>query len=222
MAGAWLKENWIVFVLPGMVGLFAFILAMIGASLASDVRLNQFGMLVWFSVGSLILMHVVYFACKDVATDKSLRAIDYIYLGMAFFGLTAVIDVQVNLQRAHFQSNLQFYLDFVKSELKCGGLMEPDILEVCSDIEKGELSNKSIETVTGLVPSPDEQNRQNFRRFGLGVREDSRQMRKLAFSIENALLTRRLIGFYILVVALSLRLTRVTAELKEWHLPKKS
>jgi hypothetical protein len=38
---------------------------------------------------------------------------------------------------------------------------------------------------------------------------------------EETRLRRQLLGFYVLVIGLSVRLTKVTAELSEWHvLPK--
>jgi hypothetical protein len=55
---------------------------------------DQLTSIVCFALVALILFHAMFWNLRKLMNEKSLKVIDYMYLGLALFGVLGIIDLQ--------------------------------------------------------------------------------------------------------------------------------
>ncbi|MBR1120281.1 hypothetical protein JQ628_02050 [Bradyrhizobium lablabi] len=189
---------------------------------------DQLASIFAFSILALILYHFVFAQLRNITNDKALKIVDYLYLGLALFGVGGIIDIQSKMANERYIAVVEYYMPQLEK------------LKPCKNPKGKECDFAN--SMMNIVRTPDpayyrtakmlDRMMQGFRDYKLADENISPFLGKfdemVAVLDERAIPYMRparsgenqFIWFYILAVSLALRITKVTVELREWHVPK--
>src|SRR5215217_7417712 len=64
---------------------------------------DQLPIIFIFSAAALVLYHIVFWLLRKTINDKALKIVDYLYLGLALFGVAGIVDVQSRIANERYQ-----------------------------------------------------------------------------------------------------------------------
>jgi hypothetical protein len=186
---------------------------------------DQLLALLLFVATCLVIFHLVFWLNRRWTDDRGLKATDYVYLGMAFFGVLSVLDVQASIATKKLGEILRTYDVILGSINPCIGKESSDCNGVQGIMRLVQTNppNPSLKTLLKWAID-DERSRtfpKEFARFYATadqlVKELERDVIPFVEFDEKKTIKRRFMAFYVLSIGLALRSTRVTAELASWQ-----
>lgn len=216
---------WIVFWLLVCGGL----LASLGIELALSGE-EHIWKLIGFAILCFGVCHTLYWVCRKVTTDSALRAVDYLYLGLGFISIISVIDLQVTLLelkvpriRAEHKIDYAPYMRCEKGLQVETFVLSPQL--ICSaesevkSLLNGPYNHATVGQALGRVrPFYNSLNTSyvDYRPLFRAIDKLHADMERQVYSRLNPdkylVVRRRLIALYLLCLAISIRIGRVTAE----------
>jgi len=183
-----------------------------------------------FTLGSVVVFHILLWLLRKRTDDKGLRIVDYVYLSLAFLGVGGIVDVQATIAREQYQSIIATYMPELESLKPCKDASSPECklseAFLASVSQPDPLMFRfvsqmrsifSLEFIPFLTqPKPDVQ------KFNekLGVMMDLLSKEVGPSLRSGKTRENRFIAFYVLAIGLALRFTKVSAELFKWHRAK--
>jgi hypothetical protein len=214
---------WLVFWLFG-AGAF---LVVVGVELALTPPSHTWKLAV-FAILCLAICHSVYWLCRDKVTDSAIKAVDYLYLGLGFLALLNVLEIQAVLLEQKVPSiRAAHKIDYVKYE-KC------DPAKIQAFQFSGQVCGAVASAVSLLKGPYDHAELRRFLDyaslgftfFGHSLNDYRPLYEQMAWLykdmndqvygyVDSQVVSaqRKLMALYILCVALSIRIGRVSAEL---------
>ena len=219
------------FLMPILVaGGVAAVAAFVGLVQSSALR-NQEFRLTAFAVGCLLAFHIVFFLCRRLTDEVTLRLIDYLYLGLALLGIYGALDVEATILKAKIPDIVAVHRVDYRKLTDCTGdvfqrgcnwerdafrvldrpydhLQYRYLLELAKYYFEGGVPNEKqkplFDTVTAL-----------YRHVQSSVYDHTEVHDIIVYM-------NKLNWFYLLAIGLALRLTKVSIEVFKWHRPKVS
>lgn len=210
---------------PGWAMALAVALIWFGFVLISHVP-DQLTSIICFALLSLILFHVVFWLLRKSTDDRALKIVDYMYLGLALFGVLGIIDLQSKVSKERYQFVVSYYLpDLQKVKpcknpkgKECGFATSMMNIITTPDPAYFATTKKLFAMLKGwqdykLTDEDTTKFVSKFSEMTAVLDEQVMPFLRPARSGEN-----QFIWYYILAASLALRLTKVTVELFKWHL----
>jgi hypothetical protein len=193
-------------------------------------QIEQFWHLTGFTVLALAGIHFVFFACRKLTTEKTLKIVDYFYLGIAFLGIYGILDAQSSVRGSYLAVQTRALIENLIPPLNACTKRDPH----GSCAEEDEFV--SVLRIYGWSPDSYRWHRGLYEerlKSGKAVADNEfwevaadfyrlHSEDKTANAVENEIIHRIFLGFYLLSIGLCLRLSKVTVEVFEWYLPKAS
>jgi hypothetical protein len=185
--------------------------------------------LIVFAAVCLATYHVTFWLLQKKTSDRSLKAVDYLYLAMGFIGVFGALDLQATIYKPRVSHIMDFHLPIVE-ETNTGCDEKKDDSPECyfRNLTVFLLKTrpydhlwlrdrlKMIKGRGGSIEVP--------ARFAYELADLYDEMELQVFQYvepsEKAAFNRKMFAYYILCLALILRITKVSAELMQWHRPK--
>ncbi|MEH2537739.1 MULTISPECIES: hypothetical protein [unclassified Bradyrhizobium] len=209
-----------------MVGLAVFLV--LGGYLLIEYVADQLASILIFSLASLAAFHICFKLLRNHTDEKTLKIVDYLYLILAMFGVVGIIDVQSTIARERYEAVVSRYLPELQKVKPCklpSGKecdFAKSILSIIPTPERAyfSMSQKLMMMLKGWQDHKlTDEDASKF----IGVYEQmTAELEKSAvpYMRPGRSGEDKFIWFYILAVSLALRITKVTVEWREWHVPK--
>jgi hypothetical protein len=191
-----------------------------------DGEVGQLDRVMVFAIMSLFLLHLAASFCSSRTNDKSLKFLEWMFLGFAFVGIYGVVEVEGPAVRAHAEGEryiLVNYLEILAN--KCSKIdpsgCETELRIVASAKNFGWNESLAEELRQHLEGAKKVQTEDEEQFWGALAALKARNDYFARLSITEASSVRfKVLGFYLLVLGLSLRIIKTSIELFEWHRPK--
>jgi hypothetical protein len=215
---------------PLMLLLPTLILIIVGSVLAWRGP-DHYSKLIVFGAICLVVYHLTFWLCRKETTDRALKVVDYIFLGLGFVGVFGALDVQANVYRSKIPDVLARYRPSVDEAYPCNrdsrrskNCHWPEVVKIVlsrpyNHILLGMQFDK--ERVESAYPNGmTDQDKEFFDAVRSLYDAMQDEVYQYVDPIEVFDINHKIFAYYILCVGLSLRLTKVSAEVFGWHLPK--
>jgi hypothetical protein len=169
--------------------------------------------------------------CRKETTDKALKIVDYIFLSLGFVGVFGALDVQANIYKSRIPSilarhavSIEFSDPCKSNNLDREDCHWPEIVKIIlkrpydhlllgMQLEKSRLNEDYPDGIT--------KSHQDFIDEVQSLYDAmERDVYQHIDPIEQRETDKRIFAYYVLCAGLALRLTKVSAEVFEWHVPK--
>ncbi|GMO96266.1 hypothetical protein TM239_11330 [Bradyrhizobium sp. TM239] len=195
--------------------------------------------LVGFALLCVALCHILYWGCRKLTSEAALRAVDYIYLSLGFLSIISVLDLQQTLLelkvpriRAQHKIDYSSYVRCIDGKVEIAIFLSPKVIcAIESEGRKlldGPYNHEDLGRLLSLVspyvdlPVPEISVYRRLYDQVLALHNDMEtQVYGRIESDKSASVRRRLAALYIICLALSIRLGRVTAEICGWRVKDK-
>lgn len=182
---------------------------------------------------SIAVFHLALFLLAGFATDKTLKGVDYLVIGLAMFGVLGVVDVQDSVVRGEIPHIMAIQGDRVRGAAFCKPSKPEETSQYCWDeavvLEYLKPSNYhhgvmriKLQELRREVERRGEPREVEF--YNQTVALYNRLDKEVFQYVNDDEFGRnldRLWWFYIVGLAASLRLAKVSAEIFEWHKPRR-
>jgi hypothetical protein len=214
---------------------FALSLILIGAAYEmSTTGPDQRVKLFLFAVLCLAVFHLAFWMCRRISNDKTIRATDYIYLTLGLVGIAGVLEIQSSLVQLRVREIIFHHL--TDNDYQGPGYCQPfdsdplsrEKFVRCAWQERIGKSwsqydhpalKEALDSTLRVFPEGMPAPAQQYFGYAQSLYDDMEQSIFQYVETDPSIpLKRRLWAFYIICIGLTLRLSRVTAEILRWHM----
>lgn len=182
-----------------------------------------------FAVLCIAVFHLTVWLCRSRSNEKSIRTLDYIYLLLAFVGVFGILDVQNKLTEEIINREYPALAEDVLALNKCQADIDQNHCKlddlVVKALHRGKYNDDEIGLLLRLHKIAIERNNavgnEEFWAALLNMYSSLYEYEKLLpHPSDYYYYQDKMFPYYLLCISLMLRLTKVTAELLQWFVPK--